>query len=407
MFDTRQKLMDVARDVLHRVATRTTRCASSTMSISAREYTDQDMHVADCRQLFCRIPLILAASCELRDVGAYKTINVAGISVLLVRDSSGTARAYLNSCPHRSAKLKSDSGIASKFTCPYHAWTFALSGELIAMPLSEGFGLQDRSDHGLLEFPAYENAGLIWVTLTPDSKLKAPSFLRGFDQLLEPLDLASWHLVNQTALPGTNWKLAFNAHLEFYHVPVLHKESFGTNISNQALHYFWGPHQRLIQPTYQHRDIPAHASLFAQQTQPEEQWSDLALMLGEWIIFPNVSINLFFDGSLGIILSQVLPGVDVNESVTIQTYLTAEALQGDAREAAQQRADFLAHVVGTEDLPTSADQAANMASGLQNDVIVGCNEAGIQHFHFWLDKVMSTNDSLEKTFRFASDWSAP
>ena len=407
MFEPRQKLLAVVRDVLHRIDTGATRCAASTMSIDAAEYTDPEIHAADCRDVFRRVPLVLAASGELPAAGAYKTIDVAGVSVLLARDHAGSARAYLNSCPHRGAKLKSDAGVTGRFTCPYHGWTFALSGELIAMPLAEEFGLSDESACRLLALPLYENAGLIWVTLDPHSDLRAPTFLQGFDYLLEPLGLASWHVDKQTALPGTNWKLAFNAHLEFYHLPVLHKETFGTNISNRALHYFWGPHQRLVQPSYQHKDVPDDANIFSQRTNPEEKWSDLAMMLGEWIIFPNVSINLFFDGALGIILSQVLPGTGVNESVTIQTYLTATAPEGDALTTVMERAVFLAHVVATEDLPTSAGQAQNLTCGLQNQLVLGRNEAGVQHFHKWLALVTGASGSLDKIFSYAPDWSAP
>ena len=188
---------------------------------------------------------------------------------------------------------------------------------------------------------------------------------------------------------------------------MLHGQTFGTDISNQALHYFWGPHQRLIQPSYQHKEMPAYANLFLERQKPESQWSDLALMLGEWIIFPNVSLNIFFDGGLGVILSQVLPGLDVNESVTVQTFLTADVPEGEDARTANQLADFLAHVVGSEDLPTSQGQSRNLMSGLQQNVIVGKNEAGIQHFHAWLDKLSNASGSLEQLVDYPADWSAP
>jgi carnitine monooxygenase subunit len=48
---------------------------------------------------------------------------------------------------------------------------------------------------------------------------------------------------------------------------------------------------------------------------------------------------------------------------------------------------FLAHVVGDEDLPTSAYQQKVMATGLLPEVRFGRNEGGLQHFHSWLDRV--------------------
>lgn len=244
----RDHLTTVARDVIQHTEQASIPLAKSVVQMTPDRYTDQGIHDEDRVKLFGRVPLMLAASCELTEPGQFKTIDVAGVPVLLVRDKSGDARAYLNACTHRGAQLAQGCGHANRFTCPYHGWTFSASGELVGVPLQEDFGEIDLAGQSLVTFPVYESAGLIWVTLNENPELDAATFLKGYDDFLSVFDLESWHVVQQRSLPGSNWKLAFDAHLDFYHLPVLHKETFGPNSSPIALYYHWGPHQRLIQP---------------------------------------------------------------------------------------------------------------------------------------------------------------
>ena len=321
--NVRPHLVALARNVLSHAEDESIRPADGVMKIAAGNYTDPQAYDRECKQVIGRIPLMLAASCELAEPGQYKVMDVAGIPVLIVRNKNGAARAFLNSCTHRGAKLAVDCGTASRFTCPYHGWTFAQDGRLVGMPLRKEFGAIDLDKQSLVAFPIYEAAGMIWVTLDPNSTVDGADFLQGYDDFLDIFGLQDWQMVSQRTLDGTNWKLAFEAHLEFYHLPVLHKETFGPERSPKTLYYFWGPHQRLLQPVNNRDNAPEQSNLYANKDKPEADWPTDAMMIGEWIIFPNVSINLFFDGGLGMLISQVIPGAGVDQSQTIQTFLSA------------------------------------------------------------------------------------
>ena len=120
----------------------------------------------------------------------------------------------------------------------------------------------------------------------------------------------------------------------------------------------------------------------------------------------DVSINSFDAGGRGVLISQVIPGPQVNQSVTIQTYLTAEKLEGENLKQADDNAQFLAQVVRTEDLPTSAGQEQNLATGIQDKIVVGANEFGIQHFHHWLETLSQARDNqLDDVLDYSSSWS--
>ena len=399
--EVKAQLQEVARDVLTHAQNESFRFADDVMTVDSSAYTDEQRFQREKQQLFRRLPLMLAASCELPAPGDYKAMEVAGIPVLLARGKDGVARAFLNACTHRAAILAEGSGNASRFSCPYHGWTFTNQGALLGVASPGDFGAVDKATMGLRAFPTFEKAGLIWAVLDTASTLDIAAFLSGYDRLLEEFGLEKWHLIDSRTLKGTNWKLALDAHLEFYHIPVLHKNTFGPNVDNKALYYSAGPHQRLIR-TQQvpNRVLPDHANLFNCIGKPESEWPVEAMMLGEWILFPHVSINSFYNGGRGVIVSQVFPGATVDESFTIQTYLMENEPDETARAEAVKAAAFLAHVVNDEDLPTSDGQQRVLASGLLPSVYYGKNEGGLQHFHRWIDRIMETDDAqLNALFR--------
>lgn len=401
----REELVAVARDLLGHARNETTPLAPGIMELDAAAYTCRDRFERERQLIFRRLPLMLAASCELRAPGDYKAMEVAGVPVLLVRGKDGAARAFLNTCTHRGSFVADGSGNASRFVCPYHGWTFDSQGALVGVASRADFGDVDVGAKGLRPFPVLEKAGLIWVVLDPASTLDIGAFLSGYDELLEEFGLATWHVLESRTLKGANWKLAFDAHLDFYHLPVLHKETFGPRISPKAFYYHWGPHQRLTRPERpENRALPDNANLFGMAGAAESDWTTEALMLGEWILFPHVSINSFYDGGRGILISQIFPGEAVDESWTVHTYLMQDEPDDAQRAAARRQAAFLAHVVADEDLPMSIRQQRALESGLMPTVCFGRNEGGGQQFHRWIERIMATDDAgLNILFRDGLD----
>src|SRR5262245_44535265 len=63
-------------------------------------------------------------------------VDIAGESVLVTRTGDGTLRAFFNVCRHRGSQVvpvdpgqpPPEPGRASALRCPYHSWTYDLSG---------------------------------------------------------------------------------------------------------------------------------------------------------------------------------------------------------------------------------------------------------------------------------------
>lgn len=83
----------------------------------------------------------------------------------------------------------------------------------------------------------------------------------------------------------------------------------------------------------------------------------------------HVDNTFYIAGICCVLLSIVVPGADVGTSTTTQTFLAETVPHDDAaRSAMADMTAFLAHVVGDEDLPTSAFQQQVMRTGLLGEV---------------------------------------
>lgn len=392
---SRETLVEMTRNLVAHGAAGTMEYADDVVRIPARSYTDPDLFELEKQRIFRRLPLMVAPSCELPNPGDYKAMDICGVPLLLSRQKDGSVGAFLNMCTHRGNPLASGTGNASRFTCGYHGWTFKADGALLGVASPQDFGRVDKAALCLKRFPVYESAGLIWVILDPASRLSIADYLCGYDGLLAAFGFESWTLFSQRTLAGPNWKTAYDGYLDFYHLPVLHANTFGADFYNRANYFAFGPHQRLSTP-----------SKFAIKVQGEDdQQLDLeamsdaelpeeVLVQGVWTIFPHISIASFYGGGQrGAMISQLFPGETVGESYTTQYYVMENQPETPEQvEAAQDQFNFLEVVVRDEDYATGKRQHQALQSGLLDEVLFGRNEKGGQVFHQWVERLTHASD---------------
>ena len=401
----RNNLVEIARHVIGHGKAGTMEQAESIMKLPASNYYDPDLFEREIRQIFHRLPLLLAAGCELPEAGDYKAMEVAGKSVLLTRGKDGVARGFMNACTHRGAMVVQEGcGNKARFTCPYHGWTFAQDGRLIAVAAARDYGDLDKSAYGLKQLPVLERAGLIWVVLNPASTVDIDTFLSGYDKMLGAFGFDKWSHVATRSFKGPNWKIAYDGYLEYYHIPTLHSTTFGTDSTNRGLYYAWGPHQHIKAPALQkgYRATEVLGYLQDIADKPEHAWDLETLTYGIWTVFPCTSIAPFGGGARGVMISQILPGANVGESITHQIYVMEEAPVGAELEAANKQFEWFQEVVMTEDYAMGASiQQALPGSGIDH-VPLGRNELGNQRFHQWAAQVVETKTDEALNALFAA-----
>ncbi len=380
---SRAQLIEMAEHNLKHARTGTVEQAEAILKVPADHYHDEGRWRLEMERVFKRMPLMLAASAEIPDPGDYKAMDAVGVPVLISRGEDGQARAFINMCRHRGSQIMlAGTGNAKRFTCPYHAWSYDQRGALIGVYSERDFGEVDRSCNSLIELPAAERAGLIWVLINPNASLDIDAFLSGYDQLLEHFGFADWHFFESRTLQGPNWKVAYDGYLDLYHLPILHKDTFGADYPNQALYHAWGPHQRVSSPD---PSLGEYENL--------SDASDAHLLAGVWTIFPHVSIASFDGGGRGVMISQLFPGETPLASCTVQNYLMERPPADEAAaEAAREQFKFLEYVVQEEDYATGLRQQKALLTGAMPYVQFGRNEGGGQRFHAWIDRLIETDD---------------
>jgi len=394
---SREKLVAMAERTIAHNKAGTVHLTESVTTIPASNYFDPERWQREVDMIFKRVPLLLAMTAEIKEVNTYKAIDVVGMPVLISRGADGVARAFVNMCSHRGAQLVDPGvGTARRFACPYHNWTYNQEGDLVGVFKQDDFGQLDTSCLGLTQLPIAERAGLIWVTLSPDSKLDFDAFFAGYDEMLEFCDFASMNHFGTRILAGPNWKISFDGYVDFYHLPILHKNTFGPDMSPDALFHRVGPHQRVTGPRGNWAKL---------EGRPTSEWPESVLTGGVWSVFPHGSIAGFeIEGHKIYQVARVFPGATADESVTYLDFISTAPKTEEFIAAANKQIAFLENVVRDEDYATGLKIQRTVKTGAKKDLIFGRNEGGAQYVHGWLDALLVTADEdLNELFRNGID----
>lgn len=100
---------------------------------------------------------------EIPNKGDYVRVDIVNIPLIILRDRNNEIRAVSATCRHRGAELVSGKGNCSRLVCPYHAWTYSLSGELLGAPAMEGANGFEKANHNLPVIRAETWGGFVFV----------------------------------------------------------------------------------------------------------------------------------------------------------------------------------------------------------------------------------------------------
>src|SRR6476619_6119466 len=190
----RQAQIGLLKRLLHLVDGATTHLADAPWRNDVSVYTDAAHLAREQAILFRQHPLLMGFASEWPGPGAYRTDDYAGVPILVARDREGKLRAFLNVCRHRGAKVAQGCGKARVFSCPYHAWTYDLSGKVTGIPDERSFPDVRSERASLVELPLCEKYGLVWVIPTADgsTNFDIDPWLGGLAEEPPSFGFASW-----------------------------------------------------------------------------------------------------------------------------------------------------------------------------------------------------------------------
>src|ERR1700712_5301428 len=207
-------------------------------TLGGEYYTSAALFAAEQDHIFETMWFCAVRTGELADPGQFKKVQVGRESVLVVRGRDGALRAFLNVCRHRGAALctEAEGQVKRNLQCPYHAWTYALDGKLVAAPNlaslkgASGEGI-DRYEYGLVSVALTEWLGYAWVCLADEPPSFADEVIGEVThRLADPAAIDHYAIENLSVGHrvvydvAANWKLIVENFMECYHCATIHPE---------------------------------------------------------------------------------------------------------------------------------------------------------------------------------------
>ncbi|MEY2482005.1 MAG: glycine betaine catabolism [Verrucomicrobiota bacterium] len=197
--------------------------AADAKTLPQRYFVSPEIFVEEEEKIFSAQWVLVGHQSQIAKAGDYFVQEVAGESIIVVRDQNEVAHGFYNVCRHRGTRLcEEQSGHSAAIQCPYHAWTYGLDGRLIGAPHMDEVTEFDKTQYALHGVNLAVWEGFIFVNLDDN-----PNPL---EEWFAPLagKFAHWNLAKLRSAKRVeydvraNWKLIFENYSECYHCPGVH-----------------------------------------------------------------------------------------------------------------------------------------------------------------------------------------
>ena len=192
-------------------------------SLPRQFYTSEILYKMDIEHYWNHSWIWVGHVSQIPKAGDFFVFDYGYESVIVARDKNKNVNAFLNVCRHRGSRVCiKKSGNTRVFACPYHAWTYELSGKLrAAREMGDDF---DKAEYSLKKVNLRIFHGLIFICISNNP----PNIDKGLFQLetlVEPFEFENLKIVHSQNYPvSANWKLALENYMECYHCAPSHLE---------------------------------------------------------------------------------------------------------------------------------------------------------------------------------------
>jgi Rieske 2Fe-2S family protein len=197
--------------------------APGATTLPQKYFVSPEVFAGEQEKIFSRQWILAGHQSQIGKAGDYFVAEVAGESLIIVRDQKSIIRGFYNVCRHRGTRVCEDaSGHSSTLQCPYHAWTYGLDGRLIGAPHMDEVPEFQKTKYSLHPVNLDVWEGFIFVSLAEKP--------RPLEEWFAPLagKFSHWNLSRLRSVKRVeydvkaNWKLMFENYSECYHCPGVH-----------------------------------------------------------------------------------------------------------------------------------------------------------------------------------------
>jgi Rieske 2Fe-2S family protein len=194
------------------------------MSLPARYYTDPAQYSSELERFFFGMWIHAGREEEIPAAGDHVLRDIAGESVIVVRDEDGAIRAFYNVCRHRGTRLceQQQGKLDGLIRCPYHAWAYDYSGRLVAAPQMDDLPHFRKDDYPLHSIAAGTWEGHLFLNLARRPE-PLESQLADLPGRFRPWGMEQLRLGKRVVYDvAANWKLIIQNYSECLHCPGVH-----------------------------------------------------------------------------------------------------------------------------------------------------------------------------------------
>ncbi|MDH3691561.1 MAG: Rieske 2Fe-2S domain-containing protein [Gammaproteobacteria bacterium] len=227
VWKTRSNTMDYPNleTLVDSVCARASDSVGAAMSLDPACYDSAALYELECQRIFLREWLCVGHVDQFPGPGDYRCVDLIGEPLVVVHGQDGEIRVLSRVCRHRSVEVVAGAGNITRFVCPYHAWTYALDGQLVAAPHMQNSERFQLSDICLPEFRTEMWEGFVFVNFDADAKPLGER-LSGLTELVKRYRVNDMRTVHEKQYDCEwDWKLMVDNFVEAYHHMGSHRET--------------------------------------------------------------------------------------------------------------------------------------------------------------------------------------
>jgi phenylpropionate dioxygenase-like ring-hydroxylating dioxygenase large terminal subunit len=194
------------------------------LSLPGWTYWHEGFFAAEKAAFLNGAPQVVCHESDIAEPGEWRSLDYLGESIIVIRGDDRQVRAFANVCRHRGSRLVDGSGgCARLLTCPYHAWSYARDGRLLAVPQAGDYPALDKDHLGLKPIALERWHGFLFVTLEPGAPSVA-EMLAPFEAEIAPYRFEELRAIGRVTLRrrALNWKTIADNYSDALHIPVGH-----------------------------------------------------------------------------------------------------------------------------------------------------------------------------------------
>ena len=218
------------------------------VSLPGWVYRDPEYFRLEMARLIRPAWQIVCHAGDIPGAGDWRTLDLPGESVIVIRGGDDVIRAFANVCRHRGSRLlDGEAGCAKRLTCPYHAWTYAADGRLVGVPNRADYPGLDPAQFGLIPVELETWRGFLFVRLEGGGPSVA-EMMAPYEQEVAPYRFEELEAIGRITLRprDVNWKNVADNYSDGLHINVAHPgltRLFGTGYgiaAGEHVDRMWG-----------------------------------------------------------------------------------------------------------------------------------------------------------------------